>query len=158
MESWLSSLLDPVSAGRCLFNVQCPVTTADSRIDGNTVTVTSYHYVTLGVLLHRHKPRRHNEQLLELAFSRLDQCGGALAEVGWCWGVPCEDDERSDDREHGTAIKLVRKSLGFDEDVEDEVRDITKTKEDSLTESEHRRNCSLHLFTSSTASSSGEFS
>ena len=104
MESWLSSLLDPVSAGRCLFNVQCPVTTADSRIDGNTVTVTSYHYVTLGVLLHRHKPRRHNEQLLELAFSRLDQCGGALAEVGWCWGVPCEDDERSYDREHGTVV------------------------------------------------------
>lgn len=61
-----------------LVPLQCPVTTADSRIDENTVPVTSYHYVILEVLLHRHETRRHSEQLLELAFPRLDECGGAL--------------------------------------------------------------------------------
>lgn len=30
-------------------------------------------------------------------------------------GIPGEEDERSDDREQGTAIKMVRKRLGLDE-------------------------------------------
>lgn len=55
-------------------------------------------------------------------------------------GVPVEEGERSEDREHGASVKMVEESLGFDEDVEDEVRDTMNTKKDSLTESELRRN------------------
>lgn len=88
------------------------LTTADSRIDGSTVTATSYHSVILEVSLQRHKTRGHSEQPLELVFLRLDQCGGALAESDDA-RVPGEEDERPDEREHGTAIKMGQKEPGL---------------------------------------------
>lgn len=43
-------------------------------------------------------------------------------------------------------LKWVRKNLGFDEDVEDEVRDIMKTKEDALVGFEVRHKCSSLIY------------
>lgn len=102
------------------------------------------HYIVLEVLLQRHKRRRHSEQPLELTFPRLDQCGGALLKWGDAGVSGAEDKRPNDGMEQ--SLKWVGKSLGFDEDVEAEVRDIMKTKEDSLPESEVRHSCSSLIY------------
>lgn len=126
--------------GWCLFGVQCPV--SDHCWLQNWwkhVMVMSYPYAILEVSLQRHKTRGHCEQPLEVAFLRLDQCGGALAAAGWGegsrwrrWKVRWQWAWKPS--------KWVRKSLGLDGDVDDEESDIMKTKEDPVTGSEVRHN------------------
>lgn len=114
--------------------------------------VMSYPYVILDISLQRHKTRGHRQQPLELAFLRLDHCGGALLQ----WDearLPGEEEERPDDSE---PLKWVRKSLGLDGEVDDEERDIMKTKEDPLTGSEvrHSHGSLIIAFTASSRESS----